>query len=580
MAQLATCPHCETELLLPSLANGTTHRVCPNCGDNFDAQDLATRFVAEAIPAGNDSSPGEETDLGDLKQTLPAYSGTTLAAFLRDAEQKTRGPGHAGEDHPHDDPELSSRQTISEFDAAHSDLTPPEHGAFNDEEIEPATMEDEDAADFDRQWRGEASLRDDLEDSDKFDIPEEDEAESADDFGSQFGKFTLPDDIPELADVDGQDSGFGAEFKALDDDGTLKDFEVPEFASEAADRDTGAEDSTPSEGSPLPGAQDGNAATAVPIPARTVARRRSSGGGGMGILIKIVLGGIVGIWLAYPVALWISAHVLGRTEEPLALAQYYPNVMLPKVYQHGEAKDRPGNGQQFFAPPSAPKEKREEAMVKVPPVEPEGPVDRFALPDEPQVVATPVIVLKDTPKYNLTDLEQTTAESQKYVKELIDGTYSDPQLQPVKRKAYAKLARLAHVLACLDPAVSSHDVAEGARKVFPPLFTDARNRAELSLICGLWIPYVKRDHGGVLISGTPDEGVARGSVIEYQLQTPDGNSLTVLTPGKLDPTTYASAVTVGVVGEILYDAPVQVEGYTGTTKQAIWGAYLFPIGGP
>src|SRR5690606_8792065 len=107
-----TCPHCETELLLPAREDGATQRGCPNCGESFDTSEAATRFVAEAMPADGSEWSQDGSGLEDGRKTFPANSGTTLAAFLRDAEQKGRGPGNMAED-PHDETRLSSRLTVS-----------------------------------------------------------------------------------------------------------------------------------------------------------------------------------------------------------------------------------------------------------------------------------------------------------------------------------------------------------------------------------------------------------------------------------------------------------------------------------
>src|SRR5690606_27470541 len=103
---------------------------------------------------------------------------------------------------------------------------------------------------------------------------------------------------------------------------------------------------------------------------------------------------------------------------------------------------------------------------------------------------------------------------------------------------------------------------------------------DITKICFHWIPSDNRKHSGIIFTGAPDECVLKETVVKYQYQTPQGYNLTVFVTKNIDATIYGSAVTVGVVVEILYDAPVQVEGYTGDAKQAIWGAYLFPIGSP
>ena len=78
----------------------------------------------------------------------------------------------------------------------------------------------------------------------------------------------------------------------------------------------------------------------------------------------------------------------------------------------------------------------------------------------------------------------------------------------------------------------------------------------------------------------PDQGVDRGSVVEYQFALPDGTTnLTVLTPQRLDPAEFANAERVGVVGNLLQQPTNHIEGYTGTADKAIWAGHLFPIRG-
>lgn len=547
MAQLATCPHCTAELLLPASAPTEVEGKCPHCGESVHTTQAVTRRVAELIVTSGSGSIGEEV-AEELQPPMSTYRGTTLATFLRDAEEKFRSPEKQLErqfekqleKQPESQPgnaelPIGSRQTVSDLDSGELEFDSSSDDWSPEEEMDSS-------GDFDPER--ESALASSSAEADQEQLNSE-----ADEQGGEFAKFTLPETFDSLPEVD-----------------------TSEWREEAPSESRAA--------SPSP--ETGNTSSDTRPPARSVARRRRSKKSGVGFLIKVVLGGVVGVWLAYPIALWISVYALGRSDEPMPLAQYYPNVMLPAVFQHGSVgTGNPKSGVRFESPPPAPRrEPAEQPQRETPPAPLEGPTDRFALPEAPPMVESPVIQLKQLPEYNLGELEAALAEVHQYSTELMDGSYADPALQPVKRKAYANLARVAHLISCLDPAVSGHSVADAARQIFPPLLDDPRHRAEVSLICRLWVDYKPRTHGGIFFSGTPDEGLRQGSVVEFQFQTPEGKSLTVLVPEKLDPDTYRNAISVGVVGELLNDAPLQLEGYTGSTKRAVWGAYLFPIVAP
>src|SRR5690606_36885746 len=121
--QLATCPHCASDFLLPAFDQGVTQGTCPECERLFSVAEVDSRVVEEARPLGRDERLVS-------RQTLPSFSGTTLASFLKEAEQRSRPLSGDPEPTLQDDLSAHSRATWNDAslveEPSQSEATPTE----------------------------------------------------------------------------------------------------------------------------------------------------------------------------------------------------------------------------------------------------------------------------------------------------------------------------------------------------------------------------------------------------------------------------------------------------------------------
>jgi hypothetical protein len=572
MAQLATCPHCASDFLLPTFDRGITQGTCPQCERVFSVAELSSRDVREARPVET-KEPVDDRLVS--RQTLPSFSGTTLASFLKEAEQRTRRGGDYGSQEEELPPQ--SRPTWSELSPIES--SNPQEPERQDEsesdfaaELPTGTLEwgRQDDPDDQPSDSGSGSSRQTVRLGDDGDN-EEDSGD--DEWDPPMSQLTIPDmrEISLFERAEEREPYAPASdpqhaFTVPDLDG----MEVGAIPLEWGTSERG-HNTNEAEGEAMPSVENRGSVGKVAV------RRRRTQTSAIGLLLKMALAGVVGSVMGYLIVLW-CCQWMGRTDDPLGLAHYYPNAVLPQTFKHGVDKQAPkGNRLEYTPPP------REEESTG--PSEEEPAIltatheERFALVDDAAVEPLPVRpTLKRVPEFNLDDLQVATTEATAYAPGLLEGDFAQSETRKVKGAAYAKLAHLAQVLAGLDPNVAGHALVAPAQQVFPPLFQESRQRAENSLIAEKWITSANRKHGGIFFCGQPDEGVERGSVVEYHVQLPSRNSLPVFTTEKLDFDSYSNAQSVGVVGYLLEDASRQIEGYNGQTTQGVWAAFLFPIG--
>lgn len=367
-------------------------------------------------------------------------------------------------------------------------------------------------------------------------------------------------------------------------------------------------------------------------PRGVVATRRSSSPSMLRTLTGVAGGGIVGLGAGYLVLLWIL-HLVGRTDDPLNVAQYYPNVVKPSTFQqHDElanntalaaadqaagddlANDTEPNETGFGgADPLASADdqaadplndtavrpagfsqdatdRTELPDAKLEPLEPE-PLDTKPLESEDEVLfpweeaasaATPdpdpAIVIRNAPQYTAIEVEDLTQVGMASKPGLLEGNFQNPEnakVVPTKGASYAKLAKLAEAVtfAQLAGEIRNH---QATAELFPSLFASQRHCTEIAQIAGYWLGSSKRGHGGIFFSGQPDSGTQRGSVAEYSFLLPTGQTMVVLTDEPLGES-FESAGSVGVVGSVIDNPAERIEGYTGTADLAVWSTQLFPV---
>jgi hypothetical protein len=312
-------------------------------------------------------------------------------------------------------------------------------------------------------------------------------------------------------------------------------------------------------------------------------------------LFGVFMGGVTGIVGGYLALLWIF-HFVGRTEDPLDLAKFYPDIVKPSEYQSSADAPLPienplaanddiaplpgtfgdtGDVDQANFEADVPAENTVENTAKNT-ADSSAPIERApAAWDDPAEAAPlaqpPVqVVIEGAPSYTAAQVQQATAAAQAIAADLL----AEGPLDQKKGSSYATLASLADAMTFGEGDVTASWKLP-ARELFPQLFTSPTTQANIAKIAGYWITSPKREHGGIFFSGTLDEGHQQGTVAEYQVTLPTGQVLAVLTPQPLDITAGTPMV---VVGSLVRDPATHVEGYNGTADMAVWSEYLLPLG--
>lgn len=626
MALLAQCPACKADVMLPEEAGAADHQSiwvqCPECDHAFTANDAAHHLVKQAAiivrpPQTTDEEDhSDSSDDGIAAAEAPKFSSSTLSAFLgqthstatptsdspamaefeslddlvhrgRDGLQKPKSPDEA--------PALPGGATD---DNVGSDLRESQanHEASSDSVDEPSPE-----ADRMRAPLAASDPADEVAESGGYDAVNEEADVSAitdeaadklaptpsfDDFLNPSTFRSTLQERGDLRDTEVAAAGEGPSFDFHDSqasEGAKSLRESMGFGTEQA-----LEVEPPSDVPSFDNLQSSENADVVPelhvggdAPRGTVATRRRSGTWSIvRTLFGVASGGVVGIVAGYLILLWI-VHFLGRTDEPLDLAKYYPDVVKPATFQDTSARAAPVGDAPSANEPSdlmlagsdAPigLERIEDAQVE--PANVELPVvGEDPVVDEPP--AAPPVVIAGAPSYTAAQLLEQTGTARQVAGDLI----SPGPIDKSKGSSYAQLAALAEALTYGEGA---NDVSwkNDARRLYPPLFDREESRRDISTIAEFWLASPKRGHGGIFFCGALDAGRQQGSVAEYTctLSTDGGQKLTVLVPRAL-PVETAEAASVAVVGAVV-DAPaLAIEGYTGNAERAIWAGEVFAIG--
>ncbi len=670
MAQLASCPHCESEFVLPEPTLppiGTTAPwgQCPSCNRSFALADVAIRPLPEVaiVPA-----PSVD-DLGSI-------DGGSLSRSVADAQDHPPETDHPEAEHPETDNAEDKRKADKVGDDNVGDIAEPSPveeaeksarspsigdaaiplaGAFGGSTLasflrdrkEPRTSNDPQETDAPIENNPLDPSAETTQEEAAGPSPSLDRLGATSGNVFDFGKETSVDsvDVPAdnaLSDADSLDNGSdGAKTIEREPSGfdsftsSLADLEEPSKATSAPE--------PPSFDFEVEGGTEGVAAGSVSptfdidspftmnnatdetvdklsfnfsaeetgeeknlhlapqvnigseeITGHVAIRRRKSGGKSMlRQLAGVAGGGAMGLGMGYWLLLWIL-HWTGRTDDPLSIANFYPNAIKPATFQSGgdpRATSDADSAARRVEPLAA--KRWEESPLEESPrsgnalsprdsagsvglatfeqsMEPAAPTET----ERDRLGLTPVQVSGLT-TYRAAQVRELTQVGPLAAKGLLGGSFSDPATRPAKGRGYAKLADLAHAIALAEEKTGAMWKQE-AMEVFPPLFKLERHREEIATIAGYWWESNKRPHGGIFFSGVIDNGVQQGSVMEYNVLLPTGQELKVLTRGAL-PEEARSAEAVGLVGVGLENPVTHLEGYTGSPTMAVWANDFFPI---
>ncbi|MGD9635028.1 MAG: hypothetical protein AB7G28_18165 [Pirellulales bacterium] len=314
------------------------------------------------------------------------------------------------------------------------------------------------------------------------------------------------------------------------------------------------------------------------------------------LLAGVALGGVVGTIGAFYALLWI----LGPDGDFLQVAQYLPSAVLPSSF-HPTPAPRLVQSEppvQTESTPAEPenipatfteevKKPEEDATAAAPPASD----DRYATEpsplDEPKAEpiaeATTAPASKPLPiqgtAVSVDQLSSALAAAKSAEAGLTTGDLSDAAVRRTKGMSYAKLCDLAEAVTFVDRAQSpseAEQLIDDSKQLFRAVLSDPHTRSEIDRIATIWITSPHRRHGGVFLAGTLSGGEIAGDVYQYQLETEDHSTLTLLSAEPLDPAVESSLNPAGIVGSII-DHPAGVTGYTGTADRAIWVTQAIPL---
>ncbi len=641
MAQLAHCPACHNEVALPEESEAGDARqqwcACPECDEVFAVADAKPHVVKQArlvtpprdsdvLHRGEPASPKEPEIAATPEVPLPKYGSSTLASFLDDDDKNEPGSADTKSDAPTlaefeslddlirrgpselpkyepSDATIAHGETV-EFDSAVDEGD--DAGDVNDLE-EPSPVADRLRPKHSELYRRESAESNEEDDLSSYD-PVEDLADERDETQVAEEHFSPEESVRRLHDFSipsSIESTLRDRGDLLDTDVASSAADAPSFDFEVGDSrdDSGAKSlraamgfggdeplelEDPIEGPDFAAVVTNDDETVAPelsvgadAPRGKVATRKRSGVmSAVRTLVGVAGGGVVGIAAGYLLLLWIF-HFLGRNDEPLALAQYYPDVVKPSTFQ--DSTSTPpivGGNSDWLAEGDArvddeqPLEPMEDSSVETAAFEAEvTPPDDGPEPWEFGPQPAPPALITGAPSYTAAELQELTGVAQEVAADLI----APGPVDKVKGSSYARIAKLAEALTFGEGAA---DVSwkNNAREVFPPLLATDESRKQVSTIAEFWLVSPKRGHGGIFFCGTPDAGRQQGSVAEYTITLPTDSrqQITVLAPRALSVDT-AEAAAVAVIGAVIDDPAGKIDGYTGTAQQAIWSTDVYPI---
>jgi hypothetical protein len=634
MAQLAICPQCERELLIPEAMGAAEWVKCPHCREFLEVGKAPLRELPVAMPVEEGSrdslTPSTLDDISNL-DTWKAPQRTPEVATDEELVSDSMSIASAPAETPDETAEridawFRSAKTVVDFrdepDTTRTEPvglhSPAKESYPEDFAAEPADMNDSTAT-VDISAVGFGSG---VEDADfEFDAPTvapEEEAAAWDDSGHMESLLAEAENEP------------AAEF-------TMSD-EASEAAEEQDETDADPDWSAKVTASSL-------------LNARKTRRPRSL----VRTLIGTTLGGLVGLAIAYFALLWLR----GPDLDFLQVAQYLPKSILPASFSQksgtlvaaapvqpavepaapdttadepadpteqtpatteqaampgeqpadataapadsttGEApvattetQPAAGTGEQpasfnepVATPPASQSENNrygEKSEASAAPTTEPAPLD--AVPASPIITESPFtpptaepIRVANAPTFAVDDVKAALQVAYAAQPKLVAGNLADSKdVAKAKGYGYSMLADLAQKVTFVD-AVAAADALQQADELFKVSLRDAHTRSELAQIVPRWITAASRKHGGIFLAGSISGAEAKGSVTEASVDLGTRQSLKVLLPPALAEQLATASQPVGVIGWIV-DRPAEgVTGYTGDAPQAIFVSRLIPL---
>jgi hypothetical protein len=554
MAQVACCPQCNHDLLVPVETAQESWAKCPECRAFFHL-DQATALVLVESP-----SPGEESEPLDASGEPVEQRPETAAAGDTDADTTPDQPQS----------EVGLRST---------------------------------AARIDEWFRSAQTLAD---------VPPLETNKTLEDVPGHMGNhadFQLAESTEAPQSTAPWDDSQHMER-------LLADIETPPAETPLAE--TPAYDEMPAAAEPNVGSAETIAATsATELPmfeksARGKPRRKRSV---LRTLTMTAVAGVVGLALGYYALLWLRgpdgdfldlAHYLPKAMLPAAL-QATPHPLppiAPPVARRDAEEPEPAAANLADSPAESAEVQASFTTAEEPtPAGPQAGDDRYGIEtvnsqpaEEPAPLDEPAAIplienttieepaqITDAPSFTADELTAALETAQEAQSSLADGDFQDGrEVQRAKALGYSALANLAEKASFVDASLNTNTEPiaasqQAAEKLFRQTLSDAHTRGEVAEILPLWIASPNRQNDGVFFAARLTRQQDAGTVIEYRGTIDTGESLTLLVPPALADRLEVSSRPLGVIGWILEQPAEHVTSYTGQASQAIWVSKLIPL---
>lgn len=555
MAQVACCPQCSHDLLVPEESDHQSWAKCPECRAFFQLDQAVVR-------------------------ELPALLLVESPAPV--AEPETFEPSSVPVDQP------------AEVSAAADEVTDAEPA-----QPQPAVGTQSTAERIDKWFRSAKTLADapPIE-------PNKTLAELPDHFGTNTD-FQLDESPAEPQSLAPWDDSHHMER-------LLADIETP-----PPDKPTENEPSAEPEQSAAPGETiPATSAAELPIFTKTTSgkprRKRSL----LRTLAVTMVAGVVGSALGYYALLWLRgpsgdflnvAQYLPAAMLPAELQAQPPQSarVAPPIVEREDEEPAPAATNLAETPPeSAEVQASYTTADEPPPAESQAAGaradDRYGLEttpappaEEPAPLEAPAADpatdirpmaaaarVSNAPSFTADDLTAALQAAQEAQPSLVAGDFQDGRdVQRAKALGYSMLANLAEKASFVDGSNAESVAAsqQTAEALFRQTLSDAHTRGEVAAILPKWISSPHRKHGGVFFAANLTRQQDAGSVVEYSGTIESGQSLTLLVPTAQADRLDNSARLLGIVGWIVEQPAEHVAGYTGQSPQAIWVSRLIPL---
>jgi hypothetical protein len=387
----------------------------------------------------------------------------------------------------------------------------------------------------------------------------------------------------------------------------LSNIDSPANAEQAEpEADGETSDERPQEFDPLGQLMTEQPAGAFIPPGRLARRHRSL----TRTLITSVVSGVIGLAIGY----YVLMLILGPAGDFLNVARHLPGAILPAEFQleatplaRVDQSEQQAAGEHTVATPSnggaSPAEMQASYAAALPhdgpnrteASEPNGvrrdanqPGGQQPLPfdappaiplDGPQEAVAGQLV--QPPAFTADELAVALRTAQDAQPKLVAGKLDDGrEVQRAKGFGYSLLCDLAQKAIFVDTATRAdyaQALALDAERLFRQTLADAHTRDEVARILPKWISSPHRKQGGVFFAGTVTRQTNKGALVECEVDAAGHGTMIVLVPLEQAKPLADAAGPVGVVGWIVDEPALRVNGYTGAARQAIWSGSLIAL---